>query len=290
MSTTSWLMNVYYRRVEPHLFRARRRRVLDAFGIATTDDVAEAHFDLLAADEAIPGCMHLARSHAAYLRKFARAGHDDTGKGLACLIDLSRFADFAAYERGVRTRSGRSDFRKIQRAASAGYTVRPFARALHAPEMAEIAGSKLFRSGGMVLDALAHRLKRLVGRSVESATAAPDDWMWTPGCPRHWTADLGIFTPGEGGSPGRLVGVIALRRAGDTVRTKMVWTHADHLAVGAMKLLMHETLRWLLDRSDPNVAGLRWLHYGAAEHGGEGLLAWKRRFGFMPYRVSWTEQ
>jgi hypothetical protein len=39
-------------------------------------------------------------------------------------------------------------------------------------------------------------------------------------------------------------------------------------------------------RQDPRVQGIRYVHYGAIEHGNDGLLAWKRRFGFVPLRFS----
>jgi hypothetical protein len=51
-------------------------------------------------------------------------------------------------------------------------------------------------------------------------------------------------------------------------------------------LLMHVHIaRWLLGAETPPARGARAIWYGALEHGGEGLLTWKRRAGFAPVRV-----
>jgi hypothetical protein len=49
-----------------------------------------------------------------------------------------------------------------------------------------------------------------------------------------------------------------------------------------MKLLFCDVMAWLLAHQDPRVAGVRYLHYGAIEHGNDGLAAWKRSFEFAP--------
>jgi hypothetical protein len=38
-----------------------------------------------------------------------------------------------------------------------------------------------------------------------------------------------------------------------------------------------------------STAGIRYLHYGAIEHGGAGLVRWKQRFGFEPLLFSWPK-
>ncbi len=66
--------------------------------------------------------------------------------------------------------------------------------------------------------------------------------------------------------------------------------HRDHLANGVM-LLMHVYIaQWLLRAETPAARGARAIWYGALEHGGEGLLTWKRRAGFAPVRVRLLDQ
>jgi hypothetical protein len=44
-------------------------------------------------------------------------------------------------------------------------------------------------------------------------------------------------------------------------------------------------MRWLIESGDLLSSGVRIVLYGAAEHGGEGLLTWKKRAGFQPARL-----
>jgi hypothetical protein len=44
-------------------------------------------------------------------------------------------------------------------------------------------------------------------------------------------------------------------------------------------------VRWVGENLDGAMADLRYLMYGGKESGGEGLLGWKTRAGFEPYRV-----
>jgi len=57
-----------------------------------------------------------------------------------------------------------------------------------------------------------------------------------------------------------------------------------------MKLLFTDVMKWLLDRKHRSVCGIQYLHYGALEHGGAGLVAWKQRFGFKPLRFQWRKK
>jgi len=49
-----------------------------------------------------------------------------------------------------------------------------------------------------------------------------------------------------------------------------------------MLLLHREIVRWLIEAREPAAKGASVLLYGAAEHGGAGLLTWKKRAGFVP--------
>jgi hypothetical protein len=48
-------------------------------------------------------------------------------------------------------------------------------------------------------------------------------------------------------------------------------------------------VEWLLTRQDPRVEGVRYLHYGAIEHGNDRLCAWKRSFEFAPSPFGWRQ-
>jgi hypothetical protein len=64
-----------------------------------------------------------------------------------------------------------------------------------------------------------------------------------------------------------------------------IMCHGDYLDTGAMKLLYLEVMAWLIDGTAREAQGLRWLMYGAMEHGSLGLYEWKRRMGFVPGNI-----
>ena len=64
--------------------------------------------------------------------------------------------------------------------------------------------------------------------------------------------------------------------------------HGAYLSRNVVKRLLHDVVHWLLERQDPRVQGVRYLHYGAMEHGNDGLAAWKRSFGFAPMPFRWA--
>lgn len=75
-----------------------------------------------------------------------------------------------------------------------------------------------------------------------------------------------------------------LARSGELVHYLDLMGHRDHLADGIMLLMHVHIAQWLLHADTPPARGARAIWYGALEHGGEGLLTWKRRAGFAPVR------
>jgi hypothetical protein len=71
-------------------------------------------------------------------------------------------------------------------------------------------------------------------------------------------------------------------RVGDVVHYTEIMGHRDRLADSVMLLLHHRIMRWLIAAEEPAARGAKVLLYGAAEHGGQGLLTWKKRAGFAP--------
>jgi hypothetical protein len=72
-------------------------------------------------------------------------------------------------------------------------------------------------------------------------------------------------------------------RASAVARATAIIGHGDHLAYGIIKSLFVKMMMWLLDRRDPQMRGIRYLHYGAIQHGNAGLAHWKDRFRSAPF-------
>jgi hypothetical protein len=142
-----------------------------------------------------------------------------------------------------------------------------------------------FRSGGPVLATFLRQRPERALADIVRAEPIP------PLCPLHWYADWGVFAPesADARTHDRLVGYLFLKRVGNVVRLTALMGHGGYLADGVIKLLFADAMRWLLDRQAPSVRGIRYLHYGAIEHGRAGLVAWKQRFGFQPLLFSWPK-
>ena len=52
------------------------------------------------------------------------------------------------------------------------------------------------------------------------------------------------------------------------------------LTTESLKLLFFDIIKWLLDREDPVIQGIRYFVYGAIEHRRDGLYELKRRLQF----------
>lgn len=193
------------------------------------------------------------------------------------LLDLDRFPTSDSYIRAVAKRSHGNIVRASKKAARLGVSCAPIQAESYAASIAAIAASKRFRSGGPVLSAWFG-----VGPNLVDTLAPPS----APACSSHWTLTWGAFIQEEGGE--RLVAYISLRRVGNMCRTHEIMGHGDYLKTGAVKLLFLEVARWLTDRQDPQVQGLRWLMYGTMEHGGAGLHEWKRLLCFEPANLKFV--
>ncbi|GGF80985.1 hypothetical protein GCM10007301_46360 [Azorhizobium oxalatiphilum] len=189
----------------------------------------------------------------------------------AMMLDLALYPSADTYVKAVSKRSRGNVPRAAKKAARLGITCARINPDGHVASLAAIRGSKRFRSGGPVLAAW------FGGRAPgEDTCVAPE----APACPDHWTLVWGAFLETSGGP--RLIAYLALRRVGDLCRTFDLMAHGDHLGTGVMKLLFLEVARWLLERQDREAQGVRWLMYGAMEHGAPGLHEWKRLLCFTP--------
>jgi hypothetical protein len=267
--------------IEPLQTVLRKQSRLRRLGVAGVDALPRAVIDL---EESRDGCGRdcelLIAGHRRYLAKYLFRGEDPIGYaaawcGTPFLIDLTDHPDFTAYAAQLKRQSKGALVRQINRARRQGFCAEPFDRKDYSEDRYRIDTSKFFRSAGPVLPAA---LRLGPGRRQGTAAFV---------CPRHWYTDWGLFDTGRGENHRRLVGYAFLKRIGSVVRVTAFMGHGAHLSDGIMKLLFFDALRWLFDPEDSRVAGIRYIHYGAIEHGGLGLFTWKHRFQFKPFVFSW---
>lgn len=199
------------------------------------------------------------------------------------VIEIARYPDMAALEAVIRKRSSRT-LSKARRAREAGYEVRRFGYARHAADVEAVRTSTSVRAGGPVV---AYWLGDKDLPEPPRGKARPK----RPGCDNHWTQWWGVFLPEpdrveNGRTVGeRLVAYVKINRRGGLAHYADIMGHAAHLDGGVMVLMHLELMRLFIEGGDPMVAGVRVVLYGGAEHGGEGLLVWKKRAGFEPMRL-----
>jgi hypothetical protein len=278
------VLRLYFNFVEPTEIACRKRRRMAYFGIQKLDDLACGEIDLAPGSPGcIPVCAEIVEAHRAYLAKYLFCGERRLSllwRAIPSVIDLDRYPDFETYAESLKRRR-----QEIERARRRGFHSRPFDRNLYRFELFEVDTSLRFRSGGPVPAAFLRRPPERVSSSVIRTEPSP------PSCQLHWYYDLGVFAPahGEATTEDRLVGYLFLKRVGSVVRLTALMGHGEHLADGVVKLLFADGMRWLLGRGEARVRGVRYLHYGAIEHGGPGLVAWKQRFQFKPLLFSWRK-
>jgi hypothetical protein len=200
------------------------------------------------------------------------------------LIAMDRLGDVAAFDALLKGRSSRT-LSKIRKAERAGYSARQFMLASHVEDMHAIRTSMAFRASGPVFDRWFLKPEHIETPATERLTVA------APCCPIHWTIWWGVFAPEPGHRQNgvevgeRLVAYVKLMRIGDVVHYTEIMGHRDRLADSVMMVLHYRIVRWLIAQDEPAAQGAKVLLYGAAEHGGMGLLTWKKRAGFMPARL-----
>lgn len=204
------------------------------------------------------------------------------------LIELGSLPDVAAFDATLKARSSRT-LSKIRRAGRLGYVAHPFMLASHVDDMHAIKTSMAFRAAGPVFDRWFLKPEHIGRAALERLAVIP------PCCPVHWTMWWGVFAPEPGHVQGavetgeRLVAYVKVMRIGDIVHYTEIMGHRDRLADGVMLVLHHAIVRWLIGGDEPAARDAKILLYGAAEHGGEGLLTWKKRAGFRPGRLRLAE-
>jgi len=282
---------LYFSYLEPIHFATRKHRRLEIFRVGSVEELSASSVDLQAgADGCVPVCNEMVEGHQRYLAKYLFAGGGAAPgswrwRGVPLVIDLDRYPDFDHYAAQLKLQSKGAGTRQIRKARRLGLFCRPYSRAQRRPELFEIETSLRFRAGGPVVAAYLRR--RPEGAAQPIVEREPP----MPACLRHWSTDWGVFTPpddgGADGSGERLIGFICLKRVGNIVQVAALMGHGAHLAGGIVKLLFADVMKWMLDRRDPRVRDIRYLHYGAIEQGNDGLAIWKHRFQFQPCIFRW---
>jgi hypothetical protein len=283
------LARVYDTVLRPVFAVSKKRRRLDQFGIRDLADLDRVTLDPQGGtQDCLPLCADIVRDHRRYAGRFAFGGAPGTAgparprRILPAIIDLDRYGGFPEYVRALKPLSKGATLRQIRKARDRGFVSRQIHRRRYRRELFEIETSTRFRSAGLVLAAYLRR------PPADAGGGAADRQPPRPHCLLHWSIYWGVFAPDEGGE--RLVGFIFVKRVGNSARIAALMGHNRHLSAHVMKLLFADVMQWLLDREDPSVRGLRYLHYGALEDGNDGLAFWKSRFRFEPAVFAWAER
>jgi len=274
--------------IEPALVLALRGPRLRMFG-AERPDAEELEVEWHRPDDCRAPCPLHADKVPKLLRRYARQGAKrsalaDRTRLTPMLIPLEQLDGVAAFEAQLKQRSSRT-LSKIRRAARLGYSARQFMLASHVEDMHAIRTSMAFRTAGPVFDRWFLKPEHIGRAATELLPVA------APCCPVHWTIWWGVFAPEPGHRQNgvevgeRLVAYVKVMRIGDVVHYTEIMGHRDRLGDGVMLLLHHAIVSWLIEAAEPAAQGSRVLLYGAAEHGGAGLLTWKKRAGFVPGRL-----
>ena len=267
--------------VEPLLVLAVRTKRLAMFGprsVGTEEVPIEWHRP----DDCRAPCPLHTDKVPKLLRRYARVDARQPRLRLTpMLIRISDFPDVATFDAVLKQRSSRTPS-KIRSAARKGYRARQFMLTSHVEDMHAIRTSMAFRAAGPVFDRWFLKPGHIAAPATELLSVA------APCCPVHWTIWWGLFAPEAGYRQSgvevgeRLVAYVKVMRIGDMVHYTEIMGHRDRLGDGVMPMLHHEIVRWLIEAPEPAAEGVKVLLYGAAEHGGVGLLTWKKRAGFVP--------
>lgn len=274
--------------VEPILVRGLRGKRLAMFGMHAAN-MDELPVEWHRPGDCRPPCPLHTDKVPKLLRRYARVGPKPARSQLTpMLIRIPDFPDIAAFDALLKQRSSRT-LSKIRATARKGYVARQFMLASHVADMHAIRTSMAFRAAGPVFDRWFLKPEHIAAPATEFLHVA------APCCPVHWTIWWGLFAPEPGHRQNgvetgeRLVAYVKVMRIGDVVHYTEIMGHRDRLNDGVMTLLHHDIVRWLIEAPEPAAQGAKVLLYGAAEHGGAGLLTWKKRAGFTPGRLRLAE-
>lgn len=268
------MLKIWNTHLKPYFLRKdcfRRRGRLKAW-LKTNNGVIQICPIELGLAEQEEKCSQVKALTYLYLDAFKKALADWRDRKIyfrptATVLDLRRFASFDEYAKAVSRSSRGNDNRAVKKALRLGYRTRIIDPDAYRSSIDRIRRSQLIRTGGLMVDALWPHTAPIDGD--ERVVQAPT-------CAMHWSVGWGAF------KEDRLLAYALLTRCGNIVRTIDIMGHRDALKSGALKLLLFDIIRSLLEDESAIFLGIRYFMYGALEHGGEGLSEWKARLQFHP--------
>lgn len=84
----------------------------------------------------------------------------------------------------------------------------------------------------------------------------------------------------------KLVAYISVVRYGDLAVFAQLLGHGDYMDRGVVNFLVKEFIERAFIEDWGRASGLRYVMYGGAQNGGQGLFNFKRRTGFSPYEIN----
>ena len=232
-------------------------------------------------------CLKIVQSAAAGFENYFYQAHRreeqiEPPRFTPMMIDLETVGDFTEWIYS-RPATYRHQYQKSERA---GYQFERMHAKNHTADFHEINTSKDVRSGGQI--------RANLTRSIEELGGLPSAWIdpVLPKCDRHWKQLFGVFAEAADYRQGdlavgkRLLAYLSVVRFGEYATYTQIMGHADHLAEGVVNFIVQKFLE--LAKTEPwgTASGLRYVMYGGAQNGGEGLYNFKRRSGMTPYIVS----
>ena len=211
-----------------------------------------------------------------------KKGQTEPPRFTPMFIDLENVNDFNDWIYS-RPATYRHQYQKSERAE---FIFEQYNAKNHLPDIYEINNSKELRSGGAIRSNLSRSLEEMGGAPV---VLSPIPAL---GCQKHWRQTFAVFTPAEGHKQGdlvigkRMIAYISVVRYGDFALFAQIMGHGDFLAQGVVNFVAQKIVEAAISEPWGKASGLRYLMYGGAQNGGEGLYNFKRRSGFNPYIVS----
>jgi hypothetical protein len=234
-----------------------------------------------------PDCLKIVQSTAAAFENYFYQAHRsrtqvEPPRFTPMMIDLETVGDFNEWIYS-RPATYRHQFQKSERA---GYVFDRVNLKNHTADVYDINTSKDVRSGGAIRSNLTKSIEELGGLPTRMLEPA------TPKCDRHWRQVFGVFATDEEHRQGdlvvgrRLLGYLSVVRFGEFATFAQIMGHADHLAEGVVNFVAQKFVELATQEPWGRGSGLRYVMYGGAQNGGEGLYNFKRRSGMAPYIVS----
>jgi hypothetical protein len=180
--------------------------------------------------------------------------------GLA-LIDLNKFNSFADYENSVRGKDYVTV--KCSRCINRGYTFNVLNRNKYHEEIFLINTSADMRQG-----------KKMKKQYLKADKSYEQEEL---------TEYYGVFN-----KEGKLVSYIHLLFTEETVFIFKLLGHDDYLKDNIMYLMIFKAIEQIFNRKkEKTYQNLKYIIYDSFFTNSEGLVFFKKRFGFSPYAVKW---